>query len=127
METSKEKYVLSPERQRMERNELTFQAQLNERTLLPWNSILELEFLFERMLGQSCTFTESVTEVPEEYELPFEEIWHTESEFETGRIMVLRHELDYWDTPEFTGTEELPDEAADRFLCKSRLSTTVAD
>ena len=117
MESSEQRYILSAERQSIEREELAFQVQLNGRSFLLWNSILEavdadrryriivhgrsevhqgcqlLEFLFERMRGQGCTFTESVTEVPEEYEIPFEEIWHTETDSETGWTMVQGHEL----------------------------------
>ena len=119
MKNGKERYLISTERQQIEAIEIALQEQPNERSFLPWNRILEtvnpekryrivfhgepqvhqgcrlLEFLFDRLTGQGCTFTESVTEVPNEYELPFEEMWHTESDSSTGRTMVLGHELDY--------------------------------
>ena len=123
---SKKHYRLSSKDLRFERQELRFQRQMNGHRYMTWAAVVKkvqpdrtyqtgngytkevapgdqlLETLHQRVLSKSCTFIETVTEVPEGFEQPTADYWITSTDPDTGRKLVYAHQDNVWDTKRFT-------------------------
>ena len=122
------KYPLSKQDRKLEQNQLFFQRSVNDMEYLTWEQVLRrvepenryqvydetksdvydgtdiLDNLHQRVLKKACTYLTSIQQVPNDYELPVLELWSTHKDPETGRTMVVNHDLNVWDISHLTET-----------------------
>ena len=125
-----EKYQLSPENKKFERDELRFQREMNSKRFFTWAKVVRqikpertyqvydgfnkqvgrgddlLEKIHRRVLHHSCTGLISITQVPDGYQQPVTDLWNTYRDPKTGRIMVNGHQYDVWETDQLTQRED---------------------
>ena len=119
-------YPLSKQDRKFEQQQIIFQRSVNNMQYLTWEQVLRrvepdnryqvydgantavyegieiLDNLHLRVLKKGCTHLTSIQQVPGGYELPVEELWNRYKDPETGRTMVVNHDLNAWDTSHLT-------------------------
>ena len=116
-----DKYRLSPEDRRLERDELRFHRMLNNQHHMTWGQVFQtvrpdrtyqtfngdirrihqgqelLDLIHQRVLTKSCTLLETITEVPPDTRQRPEDLWITYVDKNSGRTMV-EYSQDVWAT-----------------------------
>ena len=127
---SDDRYPVSEDHLRLEREERRFHREVNGTDYISWRRLLRrvspdsryrvthfgmptvltgeevLALAHATLVDRSCTYIGSVRQVGLEYEIPLEDLWETYTDPETGRTLVNGGDEDYWDLSFFLGAED---------------------
>ena len=130
----RQQYPLTQREKSLERRELTFQRNINDRRYMTWLQVLKevslegryeitdghvktvsngrelLETLHRRIANHHCTCVVSVEEVSPGYQPDPQDLWTTYTDPETGKTIVDNLDYDPWDLTMFTKEPEVVDE-----------------
>ena len=129
--TMPEKYQLSPQDKKFEREELRFQRGVNSNIFLTWAQVFKkikpqgtyqiydgctkkvgrgdqlLDEIHRRVLDSSYTTVMTITEVAQDFEQSTTDLWATYTDPKTGKTMVERRQGDVWNTDPLTANPDL--------------------
>ena len=145
-----EKYQLSPEDKKFERDELRFQRDINSKRFLTWTKVVKqvkpektyqtydgfnkevqkgealLEKIHRRVLRDSCTGLTNITRMPDGYQQPVADLWNTYKDPKTGQTMVTGHQQDVWETDQLTQSDDAARER-ERFPMNEETARILGD
>ena len=145
-----ERYQLSPEDRKFEREELRFQRGVNSNRFLTWAQVFRkikpqgtyqiydghtkqvgrgeklLEEIHRRVLESSYTTVMTITEVTRDFEQSTTDLWATYTDPKTGKTMVEGHQRNVWNTNSLTSNPDLTKQVKD-FPLDDETAQTLAD
>ena len=141
-ELTDDRFPVSEEHLRLERQERRFHREVNGVDYLSWRELRRrvradrryrvshfempraltgeevLALAHETLVERSCTYMDSLRQVGPEYEVPVGDLWETHTDPETGRTLVNGSDDDYWSVEYLVGAdgEEVDEASVDGIL-----------
>ena len=141
-ELTDDRFPVSEEHLRLERQERRFHREVNGVDYLSWRELRKrvradrryrishfempraltgeevLALAHQTLVDRSCTYMDSLRQVGPEYEVPVGDLWETHADPETGRTLVNGSDDDYWSVEYLVGAddEEVDEASVDGIL-----------
>ena len=141
-ELTDDRFPVSEEHLRLERQECRFHREVNGVDYLSWRELRRrvradrryrvshfempsaltgeevLALAHQTLVERSCTYMDSLRQVGPEYEVPVGDLWETHTDPETGRTLVNASDDDYWSVEYLVGAdgEEVDEASVDGIL-----------